>query len=815
MFHWKIFAKVGQSSYNTPMRSQLASFLKFIIGWPLSLLALFFMGKILYEQAPTILPHIQSLHPFLLASGIVSFLVFYFLRSLIWHLIIKEYSNNISFKDSCYMWSISELKRYIPGNIWSFLGRATLFAKRGVKKKDVGIGLIIEAQMFILGSFVVSVLSLPFLVSNYSLILGQTVVFVLVLVVLLYTFNRQVTKDFTGKLRSATHFLFPSFSPSQNLLLVFISSVALFFFGLGNYLTMSALFGTDPQLLWQLVGVFVLAFVAGYLSIITPAGLGVREGIVIYGLTKIIPTGISAFTALFTRLILIVSELLFIFLSFLWHKSKNTFVFSVEKWVGSHVYEAIVIGLSAIYAVYISAVSMLRYDHYYTGRFDLGNMVQTVWNTVHGNIFMFTNPDGIQQVSRLAFHADFILILLAPLYMLWQDPKMLLLIQAVVVAAGGYFVYIIGNEVLKNKNISLVLAFAYLINPGVQRASIYDFHAVTLATTLLLATFYFLIKKKYGLFILFAILSAICKEQIWLIIALFGFFVMLLHRKWLLGGGIVIASIGMFFFLVSYAIPNSHSGNHFALEYYSSFGSSPLDIAKSILMSPDKVLQTAMEEERLKFLRQILSPLGYLSLVFPFYLIFAGPDLLISILSNNANLYQIYYQYTATMTPFIFISAIYGIWVLHRVVGKVLRSWLGERAKFGVVQYKNVFNLLLIAYLLYWSLQATYLYGPLPGSKEPNTAMFTKPFPDKAFIDSFISQIPQEYSVSASNNLGSHLSQREVIYVLPNGIDRSDLVLISDKDNYADSTIKKLNTNPDYRKIVDREGFVVFKKIRK
>lgn len=794
------------------MRSHLTPFLKFLIGWPLSLVALFFIGKILYEQAPSVMPNIQSIHPLLLATGIISFLVFYFLRSLIWHLIIKEYGNHILFRDSCYMWSVSELKRYIPGNIWSFLGRATLFVNRGVKKKDIGTGLIVEAQLFILGSFVVSLLSLPFLIPNYTELIGYLITGGLVLGIVLYVFNRQLTTRLKGKLQTAVHFLFPQFSPATNIRLILISSAALFFFGLGNFLTMSALFGTDLQLMWQLIGVFVLAFVAGYLSIITPAGFGVREGIVIFALSKIVPTGLAALAALFTRLILIISELLFILLSFLWHKSKSTFVVKTEKWIGSHVHETVVIVLSFIYTVYFSTVSMLRYEHYYTGRFDLGNMVQTVWNTVHGNIFMFTNPDGVEQVSRLAFHADFILILLAPLYALWQDPKMLLLIQTVVVAAGAYFVYLLSKEVLKDKNISVVLAFAYLLNPGVQRANIYDFHAVVLATTFLLATFYFLIKKKYVWFIVFAILSAICKEQIWLIIALFGFFVMILHRKWLFGAVIAAVSIGMFFFLVDYAIPNSLKGSHFAIEYFSEFGSSPLDIAKSIIFSPDKVLQTAMEEERVKFLRQILSPLGYLSLAFPFYLIFAGPDLLISLLSSNANLYQIYYQYTATMTPFIFISAVYGIWVIQKLVTKVFRSNRDSGPSKAGRQARMTFRLVVVGHLLYWSLHTVYMFGPLPGSKEPNTAMFTRPFHDKAFIDSYISQIPEDASVSASNNLGSHLSQREVIYVLPQGIDRADFVIISDKDSYEESTLETLEMNPNYRKVVHREGFVVFQR---
>lgn len=792
------------------MKTQLYSLLKFAIGWPLSILAFFFIGKIIYDQAPSVLPNIQTVNPFLVVAGLLSFLLFYFLRSFLWYRIMQNYGHKISFKESSYMWSISELKRYIPGNVWSFLGRAVLFTKHGVSKKEMGSSLIIEAQLFILGSLVVSLLALPFLVPGYYDFLGQIAIAAVSIILLLYISNRYIASKLPAKIRSVIHFLFPPFSIEENFLLVLLSGVALFFFGLGNYIVMTAAFGTDPQLMWQLIGVFVLAFVAGYLSIITPAGFGVREGIVIYALTKIVPSGLAAFAALFTRVVLIVSEVLFIFICYVWSKTHNKYVSRMEKWFAQHPYESIVGFLSLVYAIYLSVVSFLRYDHYYTGRFDLGNMVQTVWNTVHGNFFTMTNPDGIEQASRLAFHADFILILLAPLYALWQDPKMLLLIQSVVIGAGALFVYLIAKEVLKSKNLSLVFAVAYLLNPSVQRANMYDFHAVVLATTFLLATFYFLLKKQYRLFILFAVLAAICKEQIWLIIALFGILFMFWHKKWLMGAGVFVFSLAMFFFLVDYAIPNSLKGTHFALEYYSDFGSSPLDIAKSIILSPDRVIQTALEPERMRFLTQIFSPLGYLSYLFPFFLIFAGPDLLISILSSNANLHQIYYQYTATMTPFIFISAIYGCWVIMKLLGKI--SFVGNyEEQFGMRKGSTVTALLML-YILYNVWQTAYAFGPLPGSKEPNIAMFTKPFPNKEQIDSVIHQIPVESSVSASNNLGSHLSQREFIYVLPYATESADMVVISDKDFYAESMVEAMRKNPDYIQTVNTEGLTVFER---
>ena len=109
-------------------------------------------------------------------------------------------------------------------------------------------------------------------------------------------------------------------------------------------------------------------------------------------------------------------------------------------------FELILAILAISYFSYFTIASFLKYDNYYTGRFDLGNMAQTVWNTIHGNVFLLTDPNGTEEISRLAFHADFILILLSTFYLIWEDPRMLLLIQTLILSFGGVFVYLIAKN---------------------------------------------------------------------------------------------------------------------------------------------------------------------------------------------------------------------------------------------------------------------------------------------------------------------------------------------------------------------------------
>src|SRR5471030_1082211 len=97
--------------------------------------------------------------------------------------------------------------------------------------------------------------------------------------------------------------------------------------------------------------------------------------------------------------------------------------------IKKHRYAITLTVLIALYIAYFTFASFLRYDSFFTGRFDLGNMDQTVWNTIHGRIFQLTDPDGTNIISRLSIHADFLLIFISPLYLLWSDPRMLLLLQ--------------------------------------------------------------------------------------------------------------------------------------------------------------------------------------------------------------------------------------------------------------------------------------------------------------------------------------------------------------------------------------------------
>jgi len=764
-------------------------------------MAVVFLTKLVVGQTHHLT--LSMFHPRLLlvALGLAAFFMYFFIRSIFWQYLLKAQGHVIMLSETAYLWGISELQRYIPGNIWAIVGRTVAFDKKGVDKKTTAISWLYEAEFLALASIIFSLFSLNFIVygllpsfpNKYLVVIGISLAVGVFSVIFLLN-----TKLFHEK-NKIRHIL-PTFSFSTNTWLLFLMMCASAFFGLGTYFSIASFTGLYPHDFDTFLGFFVFSYLVGYLSLIFPMGVGPREAIMTAGLSRYISVSSAILGAFFSRFVLIAGEIIFLLFVTLWYRFPKAKLQKIYSFLLTHKYFLILILLMTLYTIYFATASILRYDNFFTGRFDLGNMDQTVWNTVHGRIFQLTDPDGTNIISRLSIHADYILVLLAPFYLLWQDPRMLLIIQTIILAMGALFIYLLGIHVTKNKLLGCCFAALFLLNPSVEYSNLYDFHGVVLATTFLLGAFYFLKTRKDVLFVLFLILSGITKEEVWIIVALFGIYAFLIEKRRVLGSFMFTLSSAIFYFVFFKAIPEARHGQHFALTFYSDFGTSPLTIFKTILLSPQKTLTILITKSKLLYLFQLFSPLGFLSLLAPVLLIFILPDLSINLLSNNASWHQIYFQYTAGITPFLFIAAMYGFVFLTK--------------RFSFISFK-----IWILSLVTMCALASYWYGPLPFDQNPNIDMFWRPQVDREIIDRFLSSIPRRYSIAATNNIGSHLSHRQLIYTIPTGIDKADILVFLLNDKFAQPSLKaqinmaeKLENDTKYVEAIHQGDFVVFEK---
>jgi hypothetical protein len=144
----------------------------------------------------------------------------------------------------------------------------------------------------------------------------------------------------------------------------------------------------------------------------------------------------------------------------------------------------------------VGSLAVARHDDLRTNAFDLGYVAQTLWNTAHGQPYRLTvlegapfAPEGLDPArirrphSYLAFHVEPALLPLAGLYRLWPDPRLLLWLQAAVVALGALPVAGLARHLLGGAGAGLAFGLAWLLAPGLEGAALSDFHLVAFAAT--------------------------------------------------------------------------------------------------------------------------------------------------------------------------------------------------------------------------------------------------------------------------------------------------------------------------------------------
>src|SRR5438270_3587651 len=100
----------------------------------------------------------------------------------------------------------------------------------------------------------------------------------------------------------------------------------------------------------------------------------------------------------------------------------------------------------ALYVLTFSAISIRQHDAFLTNKEDLGQIDQTLWNSLHGQPFVVTDND--HQSTRLADHVEPMMIASSLVFLLWDDVRALLVLQAIACALGAWAIHLLAKDVL-------------------------------------------------------------------------------------------------------------------------------------------------------------------------------------------------------------------------------------------------------------------------------------------------------------------------------------------------------------------------------
>ena len=239
---------------------------------------------------------------------IISFVLLglsHILASIGWNLILKLLKSNIPQKSASGIYFISQLGRYIPGKIWYILGRVGMTRKYNIPKRIIILSGFLELVLVMASASIIFLLALIFFPIIPEI---QTYLpYLAILIVLILIGIHPISLNLILKILKKTEIKIKlSYIKILLTLLFFILVWAIK--GIAFYYLISSITLLDISNLFWVISVFSISWVIGYLILITPGGIGAREGLIVYLLTPLFPLPITVAISLLTRIWMIITE---------------------------------------------------------------------------------------------------------------------------------------------------------------------------------------------------------------------------------------------------------------------------------------------------------------------------------------------------------------------------------------------------------------------------------------------------------------------------------------------------------------------------
>jgi uncharacterized membrane protein len=457
----------------------------------------------------------------------------------------------------------------------------------------------------------------------------------------------------------------------------------------------------------------------------------------------------------------------------------------------------VVYGGAAVYALLFIAIAAAHVESFHAERQDLGSMVQAIWSTLHGHFLGSTSLAG-RENTRLVAHVDPFLVLLAPLWLVWSSPLMLLVVQALAVTSGVLPVYWLARKHLGSERAGAHFALAYLLFPATQFNALTistGFHAASIAVSLILYAIWFLDEERLVLFAVFALLAVSTKEEIGAAVACLGiWYAVRTGQRWV-GAAIFVA--GMAVSLVDFLVIIPHfspSGIDPFAGRYGHVGGTPAGILRKAVTDPLALVQAVATWHKLLYLGLVFGPFLGLWALEPLLFLGAFPDLAINLLSSKNDQTSIGFQYTAGITPFLVAATILGAARLKR-----------DRDAMSLCVLVGAGLICVVSPITIGIAQ-----GDLAAALPSNSVRSAKAHA--------LSLIPSGVPVAASNQIATYVSARRYVYTFPVIGKARWLILDRGDATYADKrgfarAVRRIETAPSWQVVFASHGVDLLRRV--
>lgn len=458
-----------------------------------------------------------------------------------------------------------------------------------------------------------------------------------------------------------------------------------------------------------------------------------------------------------------------------------------------------VVLLGAGWGVLYAWLSVAKHDAFRTHAYDLGIYDQVLWNTSQGRLFENSIMHFLPHF--LGDHFSLGLLVLAPIYWVWPDPRALLILQAFALPAAAIPLGYLAARLLKSAAAGLALGAAYLLHPGNAFTALFDFHDIVFAPPLIALALRFLLLERPVAFVVALLPILLIKEEMGLVMTAVGVWTALFTRFKRTGLAVAATGAVTFVIVIFVLVPLFNpEGQYYYLRRYFDTGAPGGEVEVSLerLLG---LIPGFLTAEKVAYIGHLTVPFALLP--------FAGAASLMALPTLG-------YHLLSPEFPFAFIEKHYSVLLLPFLAVGALQALqrLGMRSP----------RLLAggVAALLGAAGAAYYLIAPGPPARGFDPERFA-PNPRAPVIREAIALIPRDASLLAQTDLVPHVAHRREVYMFPDSpvFAGADYVLLdlegnkyplSNPEDDYDRELQQFLLNPDFETIFDRDNVLVLRR---
>jgi uncharacterized membrane protein YbhN (UPF0104 family) len=247
-----------------------------VAQWLFAALVLVFAARSLATQWNKVQPQLSHIRFGWewIGAATVLILITYALLIEGWRRVLGAWDSHLPYTQAARLWFLSNLGKYVPGNIWSLTAMGVMARERGVSAMAAaGSSVIMQMVSLATGTAIVMVTGAKLL--GQPLLVGAAV---LLLVAILLSAPRFLPPMTAWAGTIIGRDIAPPFVPATSIWTAAVAStLSWLFYGVAFQLFVRGLLGSAPGEISSYIAVYTAAYILGFISPIAPAGLGVRE----------------------------------------------------------------------------------------------------------------------------------------------------------------------------------------------------------------------------------------------------------------------------------------------------------------------------------------------------------------------------------------------------------------------------------------------------------------------------------------------------------------------------------------------------------